>query len=76
MTEYEVIREIPNQCSNNQMRDVFFEEVLCESPLEYVKKQFAGKENVSYTCEELEDGNCIVYAEQAGLVQRYSFTRI
>ena len=75
MKEYEVIHEIPNQCSNNQMRDVFFEEIECESPVEYVKNQLAGKE-VSITVEEQEGGNCIIFAETAGLTHRYSFTEI
>ena len=28
MKEYEVVHEIFNECANNQMRDVFFEEVM------------------------------------------------
>lgn len=27
MAEYEVVREVQNLCGNNQMRDVFFEEI-------------------------------------------------
>ena len=27
MQEYELVREIQNLCRNNQMRDIFFEEV-------------------------------------------------
>ena len=30
MKEYEVVHEIFNECANNQMRDVFFEEVMIE----------------------------------------------
>ena len=30
MREYEMVREIPNLCRNNQMRDVFFDEVALE----------------------------------------------
>lgn len=37
MREYELIREIPNCCKNNQMRDVFFEEVSCDDPVAYVQ---------------------------------------
>ena len=36
MAEYELVREIKNLCRNNQMRDVFFEEVTCDDPAEYV----------------------------------------
>ena len=32
MAEYELVREIKNLCRNNQMRDVFFEEVTCDDP--------------------------------------------
>ena len=30
--EYELVHEIQNLCRNNQMRDVFFEEVECDDP--------------------------------------------
>lgn len=75
MREFEVIREIPNQCSNNQMRDVFFEEIECESPIEYVKKQFPDKE-VEITTEDLANGNCVIIVNVNGLIHRYSFTEI
>ena len=39
MKEYEAVWEIFNQCSNNQMRDVFFEELSLEDPEEYLKKK-------------------------------------
>ena len=29
MALYEVVREIGNSCSGNQMRDVFFDEIDC-----------------------------------------------
>lgn len=38
MAEYEMVREIQNMCPNNQMRDVFFEEVETDIPEEYVKR--------------------------------------
>ncbi len=74
MKRYEVIREIPNQCSNNQMRDVFFEEIECESPLEYVRKMFRGKE-IELTVENREDGNT-VFVTEGSLTQKYIFTEI
>ena len=43
MKEYEVVWEIFNQCANNQMRDIFFEETTIADVEEYVKKKFAGK---------------------------------
>ena len=33
VAEYELVREIPNLCRNNQMRDVFFSEIETESPM-------------------------------------------
>ena len=30
MAEYELVREIKNLCRNNQMRDVYFEEIECD----------------------------------------------
>ena len=32
MKQYEVIREIINQCPLNHSRDQFFEEIQCEDP--------------------------------------------
>ena len=32
MAEYELVHEIQNLCRNNQMRDVFFEEITCDDP--------------------------------------------
>ena len=37
MKEYEVVHEIFNECANNQMRDVFIEEVPIENLEEYVR---------------------------------------
>ena len=34
MREYELVREIPNLCRNNQMRDVFFDEVETDDPVQ------------------------------------------
>lgn len=38
MKEYEVVHEIFNECANNQMRDVFIEEVPIDDLEEYVRK--------------------------------------
>ena len=32
MAEYELVREIQNSCSGNQMRDVFFDEIETDDP--------------------------------------------
>ena len=75
MRSFEMIGEIENSCSNNQMRDVFFEEVDCDSPAEYVRSLHAGK-NVEITQEEKSDGSIVVYVNIEGLIQKYIFTEI
>ena len=42
MKTYEMVREIPNLCANNQMRDIFFEEVETDDPVAYVKSILKG----------------------------------
>ena len=43
MKEYELVREIQNLCRNNQMRDIFFEEVETDDPVAYVRQLLKGK---------------------------------
>ena len=75
MKEYEIVHEIFNECANNQMRDVFFEEAEVEDPETYVRARHKDKE--LYLDKEVrEDGTVIVDIESAGLKQRYSFTEI
>ncbi|MCD2492998.1 hypothetical protein LQE92_10195 [Lacrimispora sp. NSJ-141] len=75
MKFYEVVWEIFNQCSNNQMRDVLFDEVELDDPEDYVKKKFKGKE-VSYEKEILEDGTVIFHIDASGIRERCTFTEI
>jgi len=39
MKTYEVIQDIQNSCSGNQMRDVFFEEVDMEDPNLWIRER-------------------------------------
>lgn len=73
MTEYELVREIPNLCRNNQMRDVFVSEVTCDDPVEWVRAFIQG-ELCSLTSEQKADGTIVVYAETPGLFEKFSFT--
>lgn len=73
MAEYEVVREIGNSCSGNQMRDVFFEEVDIDDPEAYVRNLLCGK-NLRLERQELKGGACCVYAECDGLFQKFLFT--
>ena len=75
MKEYEVVHEIFNECANNQMRDVFVDEVEIEDPEEYVKNKFKGKE-VSYEKTVLEDGTIVFDIQTSMIRQRCSFTEI
>lgn len=75
MKEYEVVWEIFNQCSNNQMRDVFFEEVEIDDVEGYVKNKFKGKE-VSFEKTVMPDGSIIYDIQTSGIRQRMSFTEV
>ena len=75
MTEYELVHEIKNLCRNNQMRDVFFEEVSCDDPEGYVRTRYAGKE-MELTVEAGEDGAVTIHAVIDGLIQKFVFTPI
>lgn len=75
MREYEVVREIKNLCPNNQMRDIFFEEIETDDPVAYVKDFLKGKA-VEVSCERGEKGAVTVYANCDGLIQKFIFTPI
>ena len=73
--EYEMVREIKNSCPNNQMRDIFFEEVETDNPESYVRTYLKGRaEDVS--CETGPDGTATIYATCDGLLQKFIFTPI
>ena len=73
MAEYEMVREIQNLCPNNQMRDIFFDEVETDDPVEYVKQFLKGKAVVAST-QTFENGAVTVYADCDGLIQKFVFT--
>lgn len=73
MKEYEMVREIKNLCPNNQMRDIFFEEVETDDPVSYVKDFLKGKA-LSLSAEPGENGVVTVYADCDGLIQKFVFT--
>ena len=74
MALYEMVREIPNQCRNNQMRDIFFDEVETDDPVAYVRRFL--KHQADITAEQSTDGAVTVYAVSEGLTQKFSFTPI
>lgn len=75
MAEYEMVREIKNLCPNNQMRDIFFEEVETQDPAEYVRQFLKGKA-VQVSAEQGENGTVTVYADCDGLIQKFVFTPV
>lgn len=72
---YEAIWEIFNQCPNNQMRDIFIDEIELEDVDQFVRDKFKGKE-VTFERTDLEDGTIIYDIVASGIKQRYSFTEI
>ena len=75
MTEYEMVREIKNLCPNNQMRDIFFDEVQTDDPVEYVRTYLKGKA-LEISAEPEENGVVTVYADCDGLIQKFIFTPV
>ena len=73
--EYEFVREIPNLCRNNQMRDVFFSEVQTDDPVSYVRA-FLKDSQTELSVEAQTDGSTVVYAVADGLTQKFTFTPI
>ena len=75
MAEYELVREIPNLCRNNQMRDVFFDEVETDDPIAYVRA-FLKDAQLDVTVDRKPDGSVTVYAVADGMTQKFIFTPI
>lgn len=70
---YEVIREIFNLCSNNQMRDVFVSEVETQDTDAVAAAYCTGKDYIME--KRVEPDGVIVYDLTVdGLRQRLSFT--
>ena len=75
MNEYELVIEIQNLCPNNQMRDIFFEEVETDDPEGFVRSRLHGK-RVELTTDRQANGAVTVYVSCDGLTQKYIFTPI
>ena len=74
--EYEVVHEIFNLCSGNQMRDVFIEEIEIPDGAfeEYIRSRHKEKD-ILLEREDLPDGNVRYTVMTAEIKQRYSFTK-
>jgi len=69
---YELIREIFNKCSGNQMRDVFVSSVETDDPEAYLRSVLVGTD-IRVERTETRDG-VIFDVVTDGLPQRFSFT--
>ena len=70
--EYELIHEIKNHCPNNQMRDIFIEEVETDDPVAFVRARLKGHMD-ELTVSRRADG-VTIYAVCDGLRHEFTFT--
>ena len=70
--EYELVHEIKNHCPNNQMRDVFIEEVQTDDPVSFVRARLRGRID-ELTVENRPDG-VTIHAVCDGLRHVFTFT--
>ena len=75
MREYEVVREIQNLCPNNQMRDIFFEEIECEDPESWLRRRLAGKQ-LELSVDPGANGAVTIHALVDGMMEKFVFTPI
>ncbi|MDD6211642.1 MAG: hypothetical protein PUB22_00595 [Clostridiales bacterium] len=75
MKTYELVREIFNQCANNQMRDVFFEEIETENTDDYVS-DFLKEKEAEVEKSVGSDGTIYYDVNVAGVRQRFTFTEV
>ena len=75
MREYELVHEIQNQCPNNQMRDIFFEEIECDDPEAWLRQRLAGKQ-AQLSVEHSAGGAVTIFALVDGMTEKFVFTPI
>ena len=73
--EYELVHEIQNLCRNNQMRDIFFEEIECDDPETWLRQRLAGKD-FSLTLDPGANGAITIHALVNGMKEKFVFTPI
>ncbi len=74
MKQYEVVREVQNLCANNQMRDVFFDEIETDDPVAYVRSLVKDRQ-VEIEVDRAAD-RMTVYVNATGTSQKFLFTEI
>ena len=70
--EYELVHEIKNHCPNNQMRDIFIEEVETDDPVAFVRQRLQGHID-ELTVNERRDG-VTIFVVCDGLRHEFNFT--
>lgn len=75
MKQYEMVREIENLCGNNQMRDVFFQEIETEDPEAYVRSLLKDS-TVELSVDQPAPGRINIYANTSGMTQKFLFTEL
>ena len=75
MAEYELVHEIKNLCRNNQMLDIFFEEIECDDPEAYLRCRLQSKQ-LEMTVEPAAGGAVTIHAVVDGMMEKYVFTPI
>lgn len=75
MADYELVHEIQNLCRNNQMRDVFFEEITCDDPEGYVRSLLKGRD-IQLSAEKQADGTVTIHTVTDGLMEKFVFTKL
>ena len=73
--EYELVHEIKNLCRNNQMRDIFFEEIECDDPESYIRSRLK-RTQIELSREDGSAGQVTIHATVDGLIQKFVFTPI
>jgi predicted RNA-binding protein len=72
---YEVIREIFNNCSGNQMRDVDVQEIETDDVDAYLAQLYRGEHFTS--ARSIDEHGAVVFdIDTSGIAQRVSFTEI
>ena len=75
MPEFELVHEIQNLCRNNQMRDVFFEEVTCEDPESYVRSLLKGKD-IQLSVNVTGPDSVTIHTSADGMMENFVFTKL
>ena len=75
MQSYEVVREVENQCANNQMRDIFFEEIETDDAVGWLRGFVKGRD-VEMSVDKKENGDLTVFVTSGGVTQKFLFTKI